>query len=210
MSRFAAILIGIAVFLSMARLGALLFVPMMASDIPTALVLARPTGEVIALSASSGSASSAFLVGIVAISSRLALDMTTFYAARYGMDFCPRSWKKRVFLLRRKLPTRWVLPLAVIYSPAPVMLLLGVCQVTAHRVLLALAAGNSIIVVLYIAASRIWSAQLQLLSQFITEYKTESILAIIGIIGGSAMLKNRSILYDVVWRRLRGVGREPS
>ncbi|PBI91055.1 hypothetical protein BKP42_54070 [Rhodococcus erythropolis] len=210
MSRIAAILVGAAVLMSAARLGALIFVPAMALDIPIALIIARPTGEVIALSTSSDSGLSVILVGILAISSRLALDMTTFYASRYGLRYFPRPWKIRVSKLRRKIPARWVLPVSLLYSATPIMMLLGILRVAAHRVFLQIFIGNTIVVLSYIAAALAWSAQLQNFAQIITEYRYESVFVIISLIGILIVWKNRSSLCSRIIRRPRDSERIPS
>jgi hypothetical protein len=162
-------LVTLAVFLALARFLSVILVPLSAMSPSLLLVMARPTGEVIALSVANAPLGHGFAVAALSFSSRFALDLVVFSAARYATEHVPKRWKPKLRSVHRRIPTKWLLAMVIFYSVTPLVVTLALSNAKTRIATFCLALNSTLVVTAYILLSRIVPTEVAALAHVITD-----------------------------------------
>jgi len=173
--------------LIMIRMASVVLLPSSVTRVPLVLVGLRPTGEVLLASAATADGVRLVTVAVVAILSRILLNIAMFilltkYAPALTSRYLPRRQLRIVNWLRS---TRTRSALLVICSVHPTKVVVAACALARVRFLgfvVSVIVGNTLVVWLYLSIGSHYSAELQVVIDWIWVRRWWITLALVPLI----------------------------
>jgi len=173
--------------LIMIRMASVVLLPSSVTRVPLVLVGLRPTGEVLLASAATADGVRLVTVAVVAILSRILLNIAMFilltkYAPALTSRYLPQRQLRIVDWLRS---TRTRSALLVICSVHPTKVVVAACALARVRFLgfvVSVILGNTLVVWLYLSIGRRYSAELQVVIDWIWVRRWWITLALVPLI----------------------------
>ena len=169
------------------RMASVVLLPSSVTRVPLVLVGLRPTGEVLLASAATADGVRLVTVAVVAILSRILLNIAMFilltkYAPALTSRYLPQRQLRIVDWLRS---TRTRSALLVICSVHPTKVVVAACALARVRFLgfvVSVILGNTLVVWLYLSIGRRYSAELQVVIDWIWVRRWWITLALVPLI----------------------------